>query len=339
MVLRLSCRLHAGSALVFGLAVAIAPAAAQKKYDDGASDTEIRIGNTNPYSGPASAFGVLGKTIEAYFKMVNDKGGIKGRKITFITYDDGYNPAKTVELAKKLVEDDKVLLLFQTLGTPSNVAIQKYLNQKQVPQLFVASGASRWSNPKEYPWTMGWQPDYRTEAAMYAQDALTLGKDAQIAVLMQDDEYGKDYLDGFRAALGKDADRIVRVATYQVKDQSVEDQIVDLKNSGANVFLNIATPKFAAQAIRKSAEIGWKPLHYLNSVSNTVGSRPRKASSRSPISKTLRRRNGPTRRTWWPGTSSWISTCRRRRSRTPFASMRTRSQPPWSRSWSAVATT
>src|SRR5262245_3525387 len=266
MVLRMSRRLFAGSALVVGLAVAATPAAAQRKYDDGASDTEIRIGHTNPYSGPASAFGVLGKTIEAYFKMVNDKGGINGRKIAFISYDDGYNPAKTVEMAKKLVEEDKVLLLFQTLGTPSNVAIQKYLNQKQVPQLFVASGASRWSNPKEYPWTMGWQPDYVTEAAMYAQDALTLGKDAKIAVLMQNDEYGKDYLNGFKAALGKDADRIVRVATYEVTDQSVESQIVELKESGANVFFNIATPKFAAQAIKKSAEIGWKPLHYLNAV-------------------------------------------------------------------------
>jgi branched-chain amino acid transport system substrate-binding protein len=270
MALRILRGLPAGSALVCGLALAVAPAAAQKKYDDGASDTEIRIGNTNPYSGPAAAFGVLGKTIEAFFRMVNDKGGINGRKITFISYDDGYNPAKTVEMAKKLVEEDKVLLLFQTLGTPSNVAIQKYLNEKQVPQLFVASGASRWSNPKEYPWTMGWQPDYRTEAAMYARDALTLGKDAKIAVLMQNDAYGKDYLDGFKAALGKDADRIVRVATYEVTDQSVESQIVELKNSGANVFFNIATPKFAAQAIRKSAEIGWKPLHYLNAVSNTV---------------------------------------------------------------------
>src|SRR5262245_47574639 len=308
MVLRISRRLRAGSALVFSLAVAVAPAAAQRKYDDGASDTEIRIGNTSPYSGPAAAFGTLGKTIEAYFKMVNDKGGINGRKIAFITYDDGYNPAKTVELAKKLVEEDKVLLLFQTLGTPSNVAIQKYMNQKQVPQLFVASGASRWSNPKEYPWTMGWQPDYVTEAAMYAQDALTLGKDAKIAVLMQNDAYGKDYLEGFKAALGKDADRIVRVATYEVTDQSVESQIVELKNSGANVFFNIATPKFAAQAIKKSAEIGWKPLHYLNAVSSPVGAVLRPAGfAASQGLITIAYLKDATAQQWaeWPDVVAW----------------------------------
>ncbi len=229
MVLRISGGLLVAAALVFGLALAVAPAAAQTKYDEGASDTEIRIGHTNPYSGPASAYGVFGKTIAAYFNMVNDRGGIGGRKLTLVTYDDGYNPKKTVELVRKLVEEDKVLLLFQTLGTPSNIAIQKYLNQKQVPQLFVASGATRFADPKGYPWTMGWSPTYAAEAAMYARDALTHGKNPRIAVLVQDDEYGKDYLDAFKAALGKDADRIVRVATYKVTDDSVENQIVELE--------------------------------------------------------------------------------------------------------------
>jgi len=270
MTFRVSLSLAAGAAML-GLALAATPVAAQKKYDDGASDTEIRIGHTNPYSGPASAYGALGQTMQAYFRMVNDRGGINGRKVTFITYDDGYNPAKTVELVKKLVEEDKVLFVFQTLGTPSNVAIQKYLNQKQVPQLFVASGASRWRNPKDYPWTMGWQPDYVTEAAAYAKDILAHVKAPKIAVLMQNDEYGQDYFNGFMQALGKDAGRIVKVATYDVKDASVESQIVELKGSGANVFFNIATPKFATQAIKKAAEIGWRPVHYLNNVATSVG--------------------------------------------------------------------
>jgi branched-chain amino acid transport system substrate-binding protein len=246
-------------------------ATAQKKYDEGASDTEIRIGNTNPYSGNASAFGAIGKTIEAYFAMVNAKGGINGRKVTFITYDDGYAPAKTAELVRKLVEVDKVLLIFQTLGTPSNVAIQEYLNQKRVPQLFVASGASLWANPKRYPWTMGWQPNYVTEAALYAEDIIANVKDPRIAVLMQNDAYGKDYFEGFKAGLGPNADKIVKVATYDVTDATVDAQIVELKDSGANAFFNITTPKFAAQAIKKAAEIGWKPLQYLNTVSSPIG--------------------------------------------------------------------
>ena len=248
------------------------PATAQKTYDEGASDIEIKIGNTNPYSGNASAYGQIGKTIEAYFKMVNDNGGINGRKITFITYDDGYTPPKAVEMVRKLVEDDKVLLVFQTLGTPSNSAIHKYMNQKKVPQLFVATGASKWGNPKEFPWTMGWQPDYATEGGIYAKHILATVKDAKIGVLMQNDDYGKDYFNGFKAGLGKDADKIVQVATYEVADPTVDSQMIQLKNSGANVFFNITTPKFAAQAIKKSAEIGWKPVHYLNNVSISVGS-------------------------------------------------------------------
>jgi branched-chain amino acid transport system substrate-binding protein len=260
-------------ASVTGLALSMAsPAAAQQTYDEGASDTEIKIGNTNPYSGNASAYGQIGKTIEAYFKMVNDNGGINGRKITFITYDDGYTPPRAVEMVRKLVEDDKVLLVFQTLGTPSNSAIHKYMNQKKVPQLFVATGASKWGNPKEFPWTMGWQPDYATEGGIYAKHILATVKDAKIGVLMQNDDYGKDYFNGFKAGLGNDAAKIVQVATYEVADPTVDSQMIQLKNSGANVFFNITTPKFAAQAIKKAAEIDWKPVHYLNNVSISVGS-------------------------------------------------------------------
>jgi branched-chain amino acid transport system substrate-binding protein len=262
--------LLAGSGAL-ALALAASPVSAQKKYDEGASDTEIKIGNTNPYSGNASAYGVIGKTIEAYFKMVNDQGGINGRKINFITYDDGYAPPKTVEMVRKLVEEDKVLFLFQTLGTPPNTAIHKYMNAKKVPQLFVATGASKWGDPKNFPWTMGWQPDYVTEAIIYAKHILANVKDPKIGVLMQNDDYGKDYFNGFKQGLGKDADKIVQLATYEVTDPTVDSQMIQLKNSGANVFFNITTPKFAAQAIKKAAEIGWKPAHYLNNVSASVG--------------------------------------------------------------------
>ncbi len=254
------------------LALAASPVSAQKKYDEGATDTEIKIGNTNPYSGNASSYGVIGKTIEAYFKMVNDKGGINGRKINFITYDDGYAPPKTVEMVRKLVEEDKVLFVFQTLGTPPNTAIHKYMNGKKVPHLFVATGASKWGNPKEFPWTMGFQPDYVTEAKIYAKHILANVKDPKIGVLMQNDDYGKDYFNGFKEGLGKDADKIVQLATYELTDPTVDSQMIQLKNSGANVFFNITIPKYAAQAIRKAAEIGWKPAHYLNNVSASIGS-------------------------------------------------------------------
>jgi ABC-type branched-subunit amino acid transport system substrate-binding protein len=261
--------LAVGGALALGLTAN--SVSAQKAYDEGASDTEIRIGNTNPYSGPASAYGQIGKTIEAFLKKVNDEGGINGRKITFISYDDGYAPPKTIEMVRKLVEEDKVLLVFQTLGTPSNTAIHKYMNAKKVPQLFVATGASAWGKPKEFPWTMGWQPDYVTEGVIYAKHILANVKDPKIAVLMQNDDYGRDYLNGFKKGLGKDADKIVQVATYEVADPTVDSQIIALKNSGANTFFNITTPKFAAQAIKKAAEISWKPAHYLNNVSSSVG--------------------------------------------------------------------
>ncbi len=205
--------------------------------------------------------------------MVNDKGGINGRKINFITYDDGFSPPKTVEMVRKLVEDDKVLLLFNTLGTPPNTAIQKYMNTKKVPHLFVATGASKWGKPKEFPWTMGWQPDYVTEVAIYAKHILANVKDPKIGILMQNDDYGKDFFDGFKAGLGKENEKlIVQPATYEGTDPTVDSQMIQLKNSGANVFFNITTPKFAAQAIKKAAEIGWKPAHYLNNVSASVGS-------------------------------------------------------------------
>jgi branched-chain amino acid transport system substrate-binding protein len=245
---------------------------AQKKYSDGATDKEIKIGHTNPYSGPASSYGVIGKGIEAYWKMVNEKGGINGRMVKFVTLDDGYNPSKTVEMVRQLVEQEKVLCTFNTLGTPTNTAIHKYMNTKKVPMLFVATGASKWGKPKEFPWTMGFQPDYVTEAAIYAKHILANVKDAKIAVLMQNDDYGKDYWEGFKHGLGKDANKVVKHVTYEVTDPTVDSQIIQLKDSGANVFFNISIPKFAAQAIRKAADIGWKPVHYLNNVSSSVAS-------------------------------------------------------------------
>jgi branched-chain amino acid transport system substrate-binding protein len=244
----------------------------QKKYDDGASDTEIKLGHTNPYSGPASSYGVIGKTLQAYWKSVNEAGGINGRKINFISYDDGYQPPKTVEMIRKLVEEDKVLACFNTLGTPCNTAIHKYMNQKKVPQLFVATGASKWGNPKEFPWTMGFQPDYHTEGVIYAKHLLANVKDPKIAVLMQNDDYGKDYWNGFKEGLGKDASKVVKHVTYETTDPTVDSQIIQLKDSGANVFFNIAIPKFAAQAMRKAGELGWKPTIYLNNVSASVAS-------------------------------------------------------------------
>ena len=243
---------------------------AQKKYDDGATDKEIKIGHTNPYSGPASSYGVIGKCEEAYWKSVNDRGGINGRMIKFITLDDGYSPPKTVEMIRQLVEQDKVLCTYNTLGTPTNTAIHKYMNQKKVPMLFVATGASKWGKPKEFPWTMGYQPDYHTEAVIYAKHLLANVKDPKIAVLMQNDDYGKDYWEGFKEGMGKEAGRIVKHVTYEVTDPTVDSQVIQMKDSGANVFFNISIPKFAAQSMRKAAEIGWKPVQYLNNVSGQV---------------------------------------------------------------------
>ena len=249
------------------------PVYGQKKYDPGASDREIKIGNTNPYSGPASAYGTIGKTIAAYFNMVNEQGGINGRKVTFISYDDGYSPPKTVEMARKLVEQDQVLFLFQTLGTPSNTAIHKYMNMRKVPQLHVATGATKWNDPKNFKWTMGWQPNYQDEAKSYVRYLLKEKPNAKIGILYQNDDYGKDYLKGIKDGLGDKAKTmIVAEVSYEVADPTVDSQIVQLQQSGADVFFNITTPKFAAQAIRKAYDIGWKQLHFLNNVSSQVGS-------------------------------------------------------------------
>jgi branched-chain amino acid transport system substrate-binding protein len=256
--------------LALGLAVAASPAVAQKKYDPGASDTEIKIGNINPYSGPASAYGTIGKAISAYFDKVNAEGGINGRKIKFITYDDGYSPPKAVEQARKLVESDEVLLIFQSLGTPSNTAIHKYMNSKKVPQLFVATGATKWGDPKNFPWTMGWQPNYQSEGRVLAKYILEKNPKGKIGILYQNDDYGKDYVKGLKDGLAGKV-QIVAELPYEATDPTVDSQVINLKASGADIFFNVATPKFAAQAIRKAAEIGWKPMHLLNSVSASVG--------------------------------------------------------------------
>jgi branched-chain amino acid transport system substrate-binding protein len=254
-------------------ALAAAPAEAQKKYGPGASDAEIKIGNINPYSGPASAYGLIGKTIGAYFKKVNADGGVNGRKINYISYDDHYSPPKAVEQARKLVESDEVLLIFQSLGTPSNTAIQKYMNSKKVPQLFVATGATKWGDPKNFPWTMGWQPTYQSEGRIYAKFLLTNHPNAKIGILYQNDDYGKDYVKGLKDGLGDKAKTmIVAEVPYETADPTVDSQMVRLKASGADVFFNVTTPKFAAQAIKKAAEIGWQPVHLLNNVSQSVGS-------------------------------------------------------------------
>jgi ABC-type branched-subunit amino acid transport system substrate-binding protein len=266
-------RLAAVSAAVTILAAANSGALAQEKYDVGATDTEIKIGNIMPYSGPASAYGVIGKTEAAYFKKINDAGGINGRKINFISYDDGYSPPKTVEQARKLVESDEVLLIFNPLGTPPNSAIHKYMNSNKVPQLFVATGATKWNDPKEYPWTMGWQPSYQSETQIYAKYILKQMPNAKIAVLYQNDDYGKDYLKGLKDGLGsRAATMIVAEESYETTEPTVDNHIVKLKSSGADVFINITTPKFAAQAIKKVAEIEWKPTQFLNNVSASVGS-------------------------------------------------------------------
>jgi branched-chain amino acid transport system substrate-binding protein len=255
------------------LAASATSAWAQKKYDPGADDKEIKIGAIHPYSGPASAYGTIGKAIGAYFDKVNAEGGIKGRKIKYLALDDGYNPAKTVEMARKLVEEEEALLVFNPLGTPPNSAIHRYMNQKKVPHLFVATGATKWGDPKNFPWTMGWQPTYQAEGRIYAAHILDTKPNAKVAVLYQNDDYGKDYLKGFEDGLGDKAKTlIVAKVSYEVTDPTIDSQMVTLKGSGADVFFNITTPKFAAQAIKKAAEIGWKPVHYLNNVSASVGS-------------------------------------------------------------------
>jgi len=269
----INLRLGAFSAALALLAVTSSPSFAQKKYDVGATDTEIKIGNIMPYSGPASAYGVIGKTEEAYFRKINAEGGINGRKINFVSYDDAYSPPKTVEQARKLVESDEVLLIFNPLGTPPNTAIQKYMNTKKVPQLLVATGATKWNDPKEFPWTMGWQPNYQSESQIYAKYILKNFPNAKIAILYQNDDYGKDYVKGLKDGLGaKAASMIIVEESYEVTQPTIDSNIVKLKSLGADVFFNVTTPKFAAQAIKKMNEIGWKPVHFLNNVSASIGS-------------------------------------------------------------------
>src|SRR5213082_3464623 len=242
-------------AAIFAAALASA-ASAQKKYDPGATDTEIKLGNIMPYSGPASAYATIGKTEAAYFNKINAEGGVNGRKINFVSYDDGYSPPKAVEQARKLVESDEVLVLFNPLGTPSNSAIQKYLNSKKVPQLFVATGATKWNDPKDFPWTIGWQPSYQSEARIYAKFLMKEKPDAKIAILYQNDDFGKDYLKGLKDGLGaKAASMIVAEESFETTEPSIDNHIVKLKSTAADVFFNVTTPKFAAQAIKKMSEI------------------------------------------------------------------------------------
>jgi branched-chain amino acid transport system substrate-binding protein len=260
---------------LIGLAAGLgaASALAQKKYDPGASDTEIKVGNTAPYSGPLSALGAIGKAIGAYFDKVNAEGGINGRKIKFITLDDGYNPAKTVEQVRKLVEEEEVLLVLSPVGTPTNSAVHKYMNTKKVPHLFLGSGATKWGDPKNFPYTMGWQPNYQSEGKIYAAHILETKPNGKIGVLYQNDDYGRDYLKGFEDGLSEKArTMIVSKLTYEVTDPTVDSQIAALKASGADIFFNVTVGKFAAQSIRRVAEIGWKPVHYLNKVGTGVGS-------------------------------------------------------------------
>jgi ABC-type branched-subunit amino acid transport system substrate-binding protein len=254
------------------LAVSAGSAAAQQKYDPGVSDTEIKIGNIMPYSGPASAYGIIGKTMSAYFRMVNDNGGVNGRKINFISYDDAYSPPKTVEQARRLVESDEVFLIFAPLGTASNAAIQKYMNTMRVPQLFVATGASRWGDPEHFPWTIGWQPNYRAEARIYARYILEHYPKAKVGVLYQNDDFGKDYILGLKDVLGDNYTKIVvATAPYEVAMPTVDSQVVAIKTANPEIFINISTPKFAAQAIKKLAELDWHPVHIMTNVSASVG--------------------------------------------------------------------
>jgi len=268
----LRSRLVSAAAATAFVALTSQGAMAQKTYDTGATDTEIKIGNVEAYSGPASAYGMIGKTEDAYFKMINDAGGINGRKINFITYDDGYSPPKTVEQVRKLIESDEVFLIFNALGTPTQSAVQKYQNTKKVPQLFVATGASKWNDPKDFPWTMGFQPSYRVEARIFAKYILKNKPDAKVAVFYQNDDFGKDYVAGLKDIFGDQASKlIIAEESYETSEPSIDSHIVKLKGTGADVLVNISTPKFAAQTIKKMAEIDWKPMHLMTDVSISIG--------------------------------------------------------------------
>ena len=263
---------HLVASTALAVALSASSAYAQKKYDTGASDTEIKIGQTNPFSGPASAYATIGKTQAAYMKMINDQGGVNGRKINLIQYDDAYSPPKAVEQVRKLVESDEVLLTFQLLGTPSNAAVQKYLNSKKVPQLFAATGASKFTDPKNFPWTMGFNPNYFVEGRIYGQYIIKEHPNAKVGVLYQNDDLGKDYLNGIKAGLGdKAAKMIVAEASYEVSDPTIDSQILKIKDAGADLFFSATTPKQAAQAIKKIAELNWKPVHILDINATSVG--------------------------------------------------------------------
>jgi branched-chain amino acid transport system substrate-binding protein len=295
--------------ILSAVALAANGASAQKKYGPGVSDTEIKIGNIMAYSGPASAYGVIGKTEAAYFNKINAAGGINGRKINFISYDDAYSPPKTVEQARKLIESDEVLLIFNSLGTPTNTAIRKELNAKKVPQLFVATGATKWNDPKEFPWTMGWQPSYQAEGRIYAQYLIDNHPQAKVGILYQNDDYGKDYVKGFKeGAHGKL--QILAEVPYETTDPTIDSQIVSLKASGADVFFDVTIPKFAAQAIKKTAEVNWQPLHLLNNVSSSVGGvlKPAGLEHAKAIVSTIYLKD-PTDPTWKddPGFKDWVA--------------------------------
>ncbi len=272
------------TALAAGMATTFAPRLAHASGTPGVSASEIKIGNTMPYSGPASSYGVIGRTEAAFFKMVNDQGGVAGRKINFITLDDGYSPPKTVEDIRQLVEEDEVAFCFQTLGTPTNSAIATYMNERKVPQLFVGSGASKWSNVKKYPWTMGWQPNYRTEAQIYAKHILQTVKDPKIGILYQNDDFGKDYPTGVRDILGDKWDKIVvKNISYETTDATIDSQIAELQASGANVVLVAGIPKFAAQSIVRIYDLQWKPVFYMTNVAISVGTVMRPAGPEKAI--------------------------------------------------------
>ncbi|MBR1273255.1 ABC transporter substrate-binding protein [Bradyrhizobium sp. AUGA SZCCT0283] len=263
---------HLVTGTALAVALSVSSAYAQKKYDTGASDTEIKIGQTNPFSGPASSYATIGKTQAAYVKMINDQGGVNGRKINLIQYDDAYSPPKAVEQVRKLVESDEVLLTFQVLGTPSNAAVQKYLNAKKVPQLFAATGASKFTDPKNFPWTMGFNPNYFVEGRIYGQYILKEYPNAKIGILYQNDDLGKDYLTGIKAGLGdKAAKMVVAEASYEVSDPTIDSQILKIKDAGADLFFSATTPKQAAQAIKKIHELNWKPVHILDINATSVG--------------------------------------------------------------------
>ena len=296
---------------VFAVAATVATTAqAQKKYDPGASDTEIKIGNIMPYSGPASAYGTIGKAQAAYFNKINAEGGVNGRKINFISYDDAFSPPKAVEQARKLVESDEVLLIFQALGTQSNSATQKYMNAKKVPQLFVATGATKWGDPQNFPWTMGWQPNYQSEGRIYAAYILKNYPNGKIAALWQNDDAGKDQMKGLRDGLGDNAGMIISDKSYEVSDPTIDSQIVALKDSGADIMMTWAAPKGAAQAIRKVAELGWKPVYFIGNVSTSVAAvlKPAGLDNSKGIISTAYLKD-PTDPLWKddPGIKTWLA--------------------------------